>query len=69
MFSLSRLESGMFPRSGCIAGPSNYARRHFSISTISSARTQGYYEALKLPRNATKQQVKAKFYEVSPIPT
>lgn len=29
------------------------------------ARHKGHYEALDLPRNATKQQVKARFYEVS----
>ncbi|CAD6588645.1 MAG: hypothetical protein TREMPRED_005115 [Tremellales sp. Tagirdzhanova-0007] len=52
-------------RSLSIPGPSNHARRSFFTARTCLARTQGHYEALKLPRNATRQQVKASFYELS----
>lgn len=44
------------------AGPSS--RRYLSASTSVSASAVGHYEALRLPRNATRQQIKARFYEV-----
>lgn len=31
------------------------------------AKVKGHYDALSLPRNATKQQVKARFYEVGTV--
>lgn len=40
-------------------------RRAFGTSASTWARQQDHYAVLKLPRNATKQQVKARFYEVS----
>lgn len=46
------------------AGPSS--RRSFTSSRIAHASPVGHYEALSLPRNATRQQVKARFYEVRP---
>lgn len=40
--------------------------RCFASSALSAARLKGsHYDALMLPNNATKQQIKAKFYEVS----
>jgi hypothetical protein len=39
--------------------------RSFSTTARRSAQPVGHYDALKLPKNATKQQVKARFYEVS----
>ncbi|OWZ68734.1 hypothetical protein AYX14_02272 [Cryptococcus neoformans] len=40
--------------------------RGFASSARNAARTKGsHYDALMLPKNATKQQVKAKFYELS----
>ncbi|KAI9635982.1 DnaJ domain-containing protein [Dioszegia hungarica] len=45
------------------AGPST--RRHIASSARRSAKVVNHYEALKLPKNATKQQVKARFYELS----
>ncbi|WVF66381.1 hypothetical protein IAT40_001121 [Kwoniella sp. CBS 6097] len=45
-------------------------QRTFTSSAIRSARTHGslsHYDALKLSRNATKQQIKAKFYELSKL--
>jgi hypothetical protein len=40
-------------------------RSYFHTSSARRARTKGHYEVLSLPRNATRQQVKARFYEVS----
>jgi hypothetical protein len=44
------------------AGPSS--RRYLSASSNVLASAVGHYEALRLPRNATRQQIKARFYEV-----
>nr|XP_031863680.1 uncharacterized protein CI109_000932 [Kwoniella shandongensis]KAA5530752.1 hypothetical protein CI109_000932 [Kwoniella shandongensis] len=66
----------LFPLIGTsspIAGPSTFRsspllKRGFTTTIKRCARTHGglsHYEALRLPRNATKQQVKARFYELS----
>jgi hypothetical protein len=39
--------------------------RGLSTSALRAARQQDHYAVLKLPRNATKAQIKARFYEVS----
>ena len=46
-----------------LAGPSKW-RKPFSSTVPRLARVLGHYETLGLARNATRQQVKAKFYEV-----
>lgn len=57
------------------AGPSTWSTwrartgplaRSFASSAPRSAKPVSHYEALKLPSNATKSQVKARFYEVGP---
>ncbi|WVQ80473.1 hypothetical protein IAT38_002578 [Cryptococcus sp. DSM 104549] len=51
---------------GAVAGPSILGARGFSSTARRAARhVPSHYEALKLPHNATRQQVKAKFYELS----
>ncbi|KAK8845375.1 hypothetical protein IAR55_006088 [Kwoniella newhampshirensis] len=69
---LSRTKHFIPPSGGgsIAAGPSTLRSplsRSFSTTSRQHARTHGvsHYDALKLPKNATKQQVKARFYELS----
>lgn len=67
---LVRPPQRMFPRGSlALKIPVEVCRKErlrcFASSARSAARSKGsHYDALMLPKNATKQQVKAKFYEV-----
>ncbi|WVR09751.1 hypothetical protein IAU60_006827 [Kwoniella sp. DSM 27419] len=65
---LPRQAAGLLASGSCAfpaSGPSTL--RGFTSTARRSARTHGisHYDALKLSHNATKQQIKARFYELS----
>ncbi|ODO01900.1 hypothetical protein L198_02629 [Cryptococcus wingfieldii CBS 7118] len=55
----------MFRRQVCARKGCGTGVKTFSTSAMRSARQKDHYETLSVQRNATKQQVKAKFYELS----
>lgn len=58
-----RLSSTVLATFNAHAGPSTF--RSFTSSARRLATPVDHYDALSLPRNATRQQIKARFYEAS----